>query len=449
MRKLLKSQSGYAFMVILVLILVMALLLPVMLTAATYGMKNTISTNHHITAQYLADTAYQETVNRLNIEKTTATLQKEKDIEDFIDDNIIQSKVPLNGGTYSTIYHPSRPKEMVNSGDDLKYTYYFRSIGMVDNQTANVDYSVSFTLEKISGTTILYEMTNKRSTYDRLPTSPDNLKAIAVGETYLNNKVNNDITNKLNGSSSPNIAFKNSLTPVPLFYKNELNSSDTINKSVRVSKVNLNNNLSLTVNGDLYVENDINLGNNVSLTVNGNLFIGTNFSIYNNAILKVTGDVIVKNSIYFHNNIFFDIGGNMFVQGGLTIENNAPNSRIGKSLYILNNLDIGNNGQVNVANDIVANNIKLTNNNHLTTGGEVLVKNEFEAANNANIELAGGLEVGIQLKLSNNIEFKFAGKLYITNVLELGNNAKMLLLKTGGPGNSPSYRVVIDEPKKI
>ncbi|MFH7820270.1 hypothetical protein [Neobacillus thermocopriae] len=457
MGKRINCQSGYALLVVLVFILVMGLLTPVMLTAATYGMKNTKSTNDNFSARYIADSAYQETLNKVKRVKASHSLSNENDIHHFINNEIITQNGSLHAGTYTTNYHPDyptsshRPKmENVGGGpNQTKYTYYLRSIGNVNNQTAIVDYSISFILKKVGSTTILYETANKKTTYDRLPTTPDNLKEIARGETALNHKVNNEFNNKLNGTSLPYIAFKYNLTPVPALYKNEINSSEIINKNARVSKIDLINNASLTVNGDLYVDNDLHLNNNTALIVKGNLYIGTNFSVDNNAMIKVAGDLIAKNSIHFNNNIHFEINGNMFVQGGLKIENNASNSKIGGSLYVFNNIDIENNGQVLVSKDIVANNINLINNTLLKTGGEVLVKNEFKAKNNAIIELSGGLEVGTQLILSNNVAFKFAQKLYITNLLELGNNGQMLLIKSSGSGSGISYIVDIEDPKKL
>lgn len=458
MRKLLNKQGGNILVVVLVIILVMGLITPVMLTTATYGMKNTIATNDNFNARYLADTAYQETLNRVNIAKNSSMLLDKNDIMSFVSRQLININGSLNGGTYSTNYHPDypntldKPKIISNFGGDpkkVKYTYYLRSTGKVDSQTAFVDYTISFIQKKIGGTIILYEQNNKGTTFDRLPIAPDNLKEIASGELGLNGKVNTDINNKLNGSTFPNIPFKYEATTIPSFYKNELSSSEIINKSVRVSKINLKNKSSITINGNLYVDNDITLGSNVSLTVNGNFYIGGNFTASNNESLKVSGDLIVKNSINFNNNIFFDIGGNIFVQGALNIENNASRSRIGGSLYVMNNFNLGNNGQLKVQNDIVANNIILTNNNNLKTGGEVLVKNEFNAQNNAYVELAGGLGVGTRLKISNNVEFKFAQKLYITNALEFGNNGKMLLIKTGEAGSGASYMVDIEDPEKL
>ena len=84
MRKLLKNQRGYALMVVLVAILVIGLVTPVMLTAATYGMKNTISTNNNFTARYLADTAYQETLNKVTNAKAAYTMASESDINNFV-----------------------------------------------------------------------------------------------------------------------------------------------------------------------------------------------------------------------------------------------------------------------------------------------------------------------------------------------------------------------------
>ena len=448
MKKVLNSQSGYALMVVLVAIVVIGLLTPVMLTTTTNGLKNTKSTNDNINARYIADSAYQENLNKItNYEDK---LLNEVDIKKFMSNHIINSSGELNEGKYNTISHPvntTNPEIIPNyTGDSNKtlYRYYLRSIGEVSNQTSFVDYTISFEVSKLGSTTILYEYSNEENTKYRLPIKPDNLQKIAKATIGLNGIIQNDINNKYDGTSSPNIVFRESISPIPKHYKSELTESETITQNAKVSKVNLKNNKSLTVQGDLYVENDFIIGNNGTITVIGDLYVGTNFNFGNNASLKVTGDVIVKNSITLGNNIYFNVSGSMFVQGGLTVENNASDSKIGKSLYVKNNITFGNNGELTVTNDIVSNNLILNNNNFLKTGGEVIVKNEFKAYNNAEVELEGGLEVGTQLTLNNNVTFKFARKLYITNELHIGNNAQMLLLKKDGTNGKESTNVIIE-----
>ncbi|MCM3568396.1 hypothetical protein [Neobacillus mesonae] len=465
MRKCLKNKNGYALMIVLVLILVMGLLIPVILTAATYGMKNTISTNNNITAQYIADTAYQETLDKVNMAKNSGVLSNETDISHFIKNNIIHLNGSINGGSYMTNYHPEysnstdQPRVVENYNGDPKkteYTYYLRSTGKAENESAVIDYKLSFVVRKLGGTTILYDISHYNETYGNLPTQPYDLKAIAKGESFLNNKVSDDISKKL-------ILYKDTLTPIPPSFNGELKG--TIN-SARVTNVYLDGK-TLEVNGDLYVEQNVVLEDDAQLIVKGNLYIGGDFQVNANnkqsaATLDVTGDFIVSKGIDNYNNIedktvylndiSITIDGSVFVPG-LKIEKVASDISIGGSLFIKDgNLEIGNlygnKGLLKVSNDIIANNIFLSHPNlNVISGGEVLVQNNFEVRNNAYIEFAGGLEVGKELKLSNNVDFKFAEKLYITEKLE--NNGTMSLLKNSSIGNGPSYIVNIEDPVKL
>ena len=60
-----------------------------LITSATYGMKNTISTNNNINARYLADTAYQEILNKLKSEKENSNhLLPITNVTDFENNNL-------------------------------------------------------------------------------------------------------------------------------------------------------------------------------------------------------------------------------------------------------------------------------------------------------------------------------------------------------------------------
>ncbi|WP_324892451.1 hypothetical protein [Paenibacillus sp.] len=139
------------------------------------------------------------------------------------------------------------------------------------------------------------------------------------------------------------------------------------------------NSANLTLNGSLYLTEDLSFsGNNSTLTVNS---VGGNY-----------GDLIVQGVLYAQNTLVIDADGDVFA-GSLDFDNTATVTA--DSLTVTGHFDVLNNTTLNITKDIAVGSMTVNNNTVLTvTAGDFLVEGDFAGGSNNTISTGGVIAAG-------------------------------------------------------
>lgn len=109
----------------------------------------------------------------------------------------------------------------------------------------------------------------------------------------------------------------------PITITNNDNITISTNHEVQLNNtLTFNNNCQLLINGSLLITGDVIANNKLTLIINGSLVIDGSFTANNNHTTSITGDLLVTQNFNVNNNAVLSIDGSLSVYGNLTGANN-------------------------------------------------------------------------------------------------------------------------------
>jgi len=250
-------------------------------------------------------------------------------------------------------------------------------------------------------------------------------------------------------SALSNIVKANQILPtpsIPTGYTSEpltaACTGGTLTGNYVITDTNANNSCSITVNGNLILQNGINTNSNSSITVNGgSLWIPG--SVNTNGFTSISvnnGNLITNNQLNLNGSISVT-NGNYWSGSGITLNTNGSSLNINKgSLYLTQGNLIPNQSSdpINISGNIILNSGNLTLNSSSNINGNILLYGsgatiivDSSSTVNGNIYITNG-DLTLNGKSTLNVGFLYLGSGSVNadgsiNANSNGNNGNMIL----------------------